>query len=79
YTVWWVLALVGLIKICRQRLATWVPVLLLLFSFTVVHAVYWSNMRLRAPVVPGVALLAGLAVSRNNKIIRESAATDQNP
>ncbi|MCA9043940.1 MAG: hypothetical protein KDA69_06450 [Planctomycetaceae bacterium] len=79
YTVWWVLALVGLIKICRQRLATWVPVLLLLFSFTVVHAVYWSNMRLRAPVVPGVALLAGLAVTRNNKIIGESAATDRNP
>ena len=36
----------------------WRAVLLLPVAFTVVHAVYWSNARMRAPVVPAVAVLA---------------------
>ena len=36
----------------------WRAVLLLPVAFTVVHAVYWSNARMRAPVVPAVAALA---------------------
>jgi hypothetical protein len=27
-------------------------------TFTAVHAVYWSDMRMRAPLMPFVALLA---------------------
>ena len=36
----------------------WRAVLLLPVAFTAVHAVYWSNARMRAPVVPAVAVLA---------------------
>lgn len=36
----------------------WIPIFLLAFSLTAVHSVYWSNMRMRCPVVAGVYLLA---------------------
>lgn len=41
----------------------WGPVLLLILAFSAVHAVYWTDARMRAPLVPAVALLAsnGLA------------------
>ena len=38
--------------------ANWRPVLLLPVALTAVHAVYWSNARMRAPVVPALAVLA---------------------
>lgn len=66
YTLWWLAALMGLIVLVRGRMYRWWPVVLLLVSFTAVHAVYWSNMRLRAPVLPGVALLAALPMTRRS-------------
>lgn len=33
-------------------------------SLTFVHALYWTDLRMRAPIVPALALLAGSAVSR---------------
>jgi hypothetical protein len=33
----------------------------LLISFTLVHAFYWADMRMRAPLVPVLALLAARA------------------
>ncbi|MBA3316002.1 MAG: glycosyltransferase family 39 protein [Planctomycetota bacterium] len=44
-----------------ERLAAWVPALLLVIAFTAVHAIYWSDARMRAPCVPVVALLAARA------------------
>ncbi len=43
---------------------TFLPALLLLVSLTAVHALYWSNMRMRAPVQPIVYIfaMAGLPV-----------------
>lgn len=37
--------------------------LLLAVSLTVLHAVYWSNMRMRSPLVPVVSLLAASAAA----------------
>jgi hypothetical protein len=42
----------------------WVWGTLLLASYTLVHAFYWTDMRMRAPLVPVVALLVAVAVSR---------------
>lgn len=42
-----------------QRAVYWGPVLLLILVFTAVHAVYWTDSRMRAPLVPAIALLAG--------------------
>jgi hypothetical protein len=49
----------------RDRLvcAPWLWGVLLCLAFTAVHAVYWSNMRMRAPLMPFVALLAAAAMA----------------
>lgn len=36
----------------------WSPLIWLLVSFTIVHLFYWTNMRMRAPLVPAIALLS---------------------
>ena len=43
---------------------TWLWGLLLAVSFTAVHAVYWSNIRMRAPLMPVVALALAAAIMR---------------
>jgi len=42
---------------------TWLWGLLLILSFTAVHAFYWTNMRMRAPLEPAVALAAAGGVA----------------
>jgi predicted outer membrane lipoprotein len=42
----------------------WLWGLLLAASFTAVHAVYWSNMRMRAPLMPVAALATAAAIMR---------------
>ncbi len=47
--------------------AGWVrlaPLLWLLASVTALHALYWTNLRMRAPLMPGVALLAAAGASQ---------------
>ena len=64
------LAALGLIIVLRSILnretlpPAWVWGLLLAASFTAVHAVYWSNIRMRAPLMPVVALAAAAAIMR---------------
>jgi hypothetical protein len=56
-------AVVGVFR-NRRCLATLAPSLLLAVSLTLLHSAYWSNMRMRAPLVPVVSLLAVSAMSR---------------
>ncbi len=64
YAAQLVLAAVGLVHLAatprsvRKSLWPWGFGLLLLFSLSAVHAVFWSNMRMRAPAMPIVAALA---------------------
>lgn len=51
-------ALIGLWPAMRFNAAVWMPLLLLIASFSAVHLLYWSNARMRAPVMPAVAVLA---------------------
>jgi hypothetical protein len=54
----------------------WLLPLCVVLNFTLVHLVYWSNMRMRAPLVPLIALVAarGLGTWFNrrkvNKFVR---------
>lgn len=67
---------VGLIRLLRRagsepKFACWLPALTLAASLCLVHAVYWSNMRMRAPIIPALSLLAvygsrGLSLSVPN-------------
>ena len=55
----WCLLICGLSRRpawCWPRLVA--PILLV--SLTIVHVVYWSDLRMRAPLVPAIALLAAL-------------------
>ncbi len=43
---------------------TWVWCLLLLVCVTLVHTFYWTNMRMRAPLMPAIALAAAAGFAR---------------
>jgi len=61
YGLIFIAALIGLLRLlaCRSRdIESWIPVLFLALSLCIVHAVYWSNMRMRAPIIPLTSLLA---------------------
>jgi hypothetical protein len=63
YTAELALAAYGLWVLRRKLLASpWLWGLLLMLSFTAVHAFYWTHMRMRAPLMGVVALLAAQAV-----------------
>jgi hypothetical protein len=40
----------------------WVWGLLLCLAFTAVHTFYWTNLRMRAPLMPFVAIVAAAAI-----------------
>lgn len=63
YVLVYVFFLAGL---CKRQ--TWRPPMvvlpLLILSFMLVHAVYWTDMRMRTPVMPAVAVLAAWGLRR---------------
>ena len=58
-------AAVGLWRLRRDERSRCWPLVLLVLSFALVHVVYWSNLRMRAPVEPVLALLAARGLVRN--------------
>lgn len=54
--------LAGLVRLRRAEWSRWMPLVLLVASFTLVHLFYWSNTRMRAPLVPAIALLAARGI-----------------
>jgi hypothetical protein len=50
--------LVGTITLLRERQSSWCCLLLVITAFSLVHLFFWSNMRMRAPVIPAIALIA---------------------
>lgn len=61
YGLLFALAIAGLRQLWKYRLlwqSPWLFGLLLMLSFTAIHAVYWTDMRMRAPVMPVVCLAA---------------------
>jgi hypothetical protein len=63
YVAAYVLAAIGLFAE-RKRLASadFAPALLMTFAFVAVHAVYWTDVRMRAPILPVVFLFAALGI-----------------
>jgi 4-amino-4-deoxy-L-arabinose transferase-like glycosyltransferase len=60
YSLELLLAVAGLWSLGRQLARSpWIGVTLLVVCFTAVHAFYWTDMRMRAPLASAVALLAG--------------------
>lgn len=77
--IWYVgvylLAATGIWRLRDQLLhSPWIWGLTLCLAFTAVHAVYWSNLRMRAPLIPVVALLAAAGCpGRNPKLEARSS------
>ncbi len=59
----WLLALAAVVRFVRARAwqELWLPVALIA-GFFVVHLVYWTDTRMRAPIVPAIAVLIGRSV-----------------
>ena len=53
----------GIVSLRTKDSEQWMPLLLLLVAFTAVHSLYWANMRMRAPLMPAVAVLFALGLS----------------
>lgn len=49
---------IGCVRLRRTEWSNWWPLVLMIACFCSVHLVYWSNTRMRAPVMPAVVLLA---------------------
>lgn len=65
YAVVFLFAAVGAFSLRRRLLRSpWVWGLLLCLSFTAVHTLYWSNLRMRAPLVPVLCMAAALGAKR---------------
>jgi hypothetical protein len=49
---------IGLYRALRSGVPAWRLPIVLIFSYSAVHFLYWADMRMRAPLVPAIALLA---------------------
>lgn len=68
YTVFYIMIALGLWRLGREILQPrWWPVLTLVATLTLVHAVYWSNIRMRAPAIPCLAIIAAAAIRQNEQ------------
>ena len=64
YAVIFCLAYIGVRQLWRKlALRNWLVGLLLILSLTAIHAIFWSNMRMRAPAMPCMMLLAVVSLS----------------
>ena len=71
------LAAVGAARLKARWLSPpWIVLLLLAASLMLVHLLFWTNMRMRAPLQPGLALLAAIGANAFcGRFCRNSAPT----
>jgi len=76
YLAEFALAAIGLAGAARgPNRGAWLAGALLVVVLSVVHSVYWSDLRMRAPAMPVVALLAAAGAGR--LLSRDTAASDR--
>jgi Dolichyl-phosphate-mannose-protein mannosyltransferase len=70
------LFVVGLLSLLRRWDDRWFFLLVLILNFSLVHLLYWSNMRMRAPLMPLIAVIAsrGFAVLWARMVARPQAS-----
>lgn len=69
-------ALGGFLLLIWKREPVWEPFIWLIVSFTVVHIFYWTNMRMRAPLVPAIALLSVYGWSKSADFLKFRKPTE---
>ncbi|HEY1067299.1 MAG TPA: hypothetical protein VGE52_14355, partial [Pirellulales bacterium] len=74
YALQFALAALGLIALLFRRrepgATAWFPAFLLIVAFTYAHSVYWSDLRMRGPIEPALALFAAAGLRAIVKRIR---------
>lgn len=55
--------LFGLTRVPRSQWARFAPLLIVIVGFTLVHLVFWTNTRMRAPVIPAISLFCAVGYS----------------
>jgi|HubBroStandDraft_6_1064221.scaffolds.fasta_scaffold55705_2 hypothetical protein len=75
YLIELVLFVVGIVGLSRRWESPWVFPLLLILNFTLVHLFYWSNMRMRAPLVPLIALVASRGIAEIYSLVMRRSQT----
>ncbi len=58
-------------EIPMQSAFVW-SILSMVLALSMVHAVYWSNVRMRAPAIPGLAIIAACCLCRQRSTPRRS-------
>ncbi|MCH9656396.1 MAG: glycosyltransferase family 39 protein [Planctomycetes bacterium] len=66
----------GTLLVVWNREQKWEPFIWLILSFTVVHLFYWTNMRMRAPLVPAIALLSVYGWSQLGRFFKFSSTVN---
>jgi 4-amino-4-deoxy-L-arabinose transferase-like glycosyltransferase len=65
YVLVYIMVIVGLWRHRRRVFCPpWWPAWALAVTLSLVHAVYWSNLRMRSPIVPAIAIAAAAAITR---------------
>lgn len=54
---------IGLVALARGKWGDWLPLLGIVATLCLVHLVYWTDMRMRAPAIPAIALISALGWS----------------
>jgi len=77
----YLLAIAGVARSLSLRREPWplIWLLAMIITVAVVHTFYWSNARMRAPVIPALALLAGVAVEWMLNPLRRTPTTNPTP
>lgn len=71
YGVLSLLAFAGALSLGKDLVRPpWIGGLLLCVTFTAVHCLYWSNMRMRAPLMPFVCLVAAAGANQIVTLVR---------
>ncbi|QDT93862.1 glycosyltransferase family 39 protein [Gimesia algae] len=66
----------GCLLLIWKREPAWGSLFWLIVSFTVVHIFYWTNMRMRAPLVPAIALLSVYGWSKSADFLKFRKPTE---
>jgi hypothetical protein len=66
YSLTLALMIGGIFRLSRNLFQPhWIAAIALVLSLVAVHAFYWSNMRMRAPAIPALAILAAVPLLRH--------------
>lgn len=74
YVTFYLLLAIGIWKLGKRvcGFSFW-PILALTLALTAVHSVYWTNLRMRAPVIPGLALIVAAAFVPGRRVTQANA------